>query len=243
MQDETVDHLTRKMDFRICANFAFGFGMEHPLPAKESRPGSVDVAFVRRDECAAIVAVTGMKCCRETKPMTLFCGLHQKYEPKHLPPHEEGMCRQITSRKARCKFRARQNGFCGFHHPYRKANKKRKKDKKEKDSASNTTTNSSAATATETGATTKRVRLNDTACVCNGVDAEELEIVARIMKWPSFHTTQHNLSKEKVKQVLDKMVVLCGVINSKIVSNGNYEWKALADSERSPSKSGKTSNN
>ena len=133
------------------------------------------------------------------------------------------MCRQITSRKARCKFRARQNGFCGFHHPYRKANKKRKKDKKEKDSASNTTTNSSAATATETGATTKRVRLNDTACVCNGVDAEELEIVARIMKWPSFHTTQHNLSKEKVKQVLDKMVVLCGVINSKIVSNGNYE--------------------
>ena len=34
------------------------------------------------------------ECCRQTKPMTLFCGLHQKYEPKQLPPLEEGMCRQ-----------------------------------------------------------------------------------------------------------------------------------------------------
>ena len=193
--------------------------------------------------------------CRQTKPMTLFCGLHQKYEPKQLPPLEDGMCRQITSRKERCKFRARPNGFCGFHHPYRKDNKKRKKEKKEKDSK--TTTNSSTAsendsaskttanssTASETGATSKRVRLNNSARVCNGVDPEEREIVARIMKWPSIRgTTQHNLSKEKVKQVLDKMVVLCGLINSNIVSSGTFEWKAQTGSQRALSKPGKTSN-
>ena len=121
--------------------------------------------------------------CRQTKPMTLFCSLHQKYEPKQLPPLEEGMCRQITSRKARRKFRTRPNGFCGFHHctpPISQSQRERKKEKKEKDSASKTTANSS--TASETSATSKRVRLNKSARVCNGVDPGEREIVARIMK-------------------------------------------------------------
>jgi len=128
-----------------------------------------------------------------------------------------------------------------FPPPISQSQREKKQEKKEKDSASKTTAKSS--TASETGATSKRVRLNNSARVCNGVDPEEREIVARTMKWPSIRgTTQHNLSKEKAKPVLDKMVVLCGLINSKIVSNGKFEWKAQTDSQRAPSKPGKTSN-
>ena len=178
--------------------------------------------FARRDECAASgdrdevlsssktfepVLWASPELCTETFATTRRGHVQADHEPQSKV--------QVQSKTER---------FLWFPPPVSQSQQeKEEKHEREKDSASNTTTNSSAATATETGATTKRVRLNDTACVCNGVDAEELEIVARIMKWPSFHTTQHNLSKEKVKQVLDKMVVLCGVINSKIVSNGNYE--------------------
>ena len=113
----------------------------------------------------------------------MFCGLHQDYVPKELGPRQDGMCRAINSRKERCKFKARPNGFCGFHHLYRKVKYRkevREKKKSEEDSASSTTSDSTTDGLVEvSGSLRKKARHEHTQCMCAGTDETQRDIL-----WP-----------------------------------------------------------